>query len=138
LEQPDVNAKDTAQKAGDKLAKGMAGLSSAYDRMDQRAIVGLAFLAIAFILVGATPFETQTGTLYWLHTHGLSPRGYGIALALVGGVILRWPRSRFYGVLTLPFLVYVAGTVGYVMDGGINPIPAVLYIVLYIFILRAK
>lgn len=133
-----MNAKEAAQKVGDRVVRGLAGVSAAFDRIDLRAVVGLAFLVVGFILVGATPLSAQAGTLMWLHQHGISPRGYGILLALAGGLILYRPRTRYYGVLTLPFLVYVAGTAGYVADGGINPIPAVLYLVLYIFMLRAK
>lgn len=133
-----MNAKDRAQKLADKVARGLAGLSSAYDRIDQRAVVGLAFLTVGFILVGAMPLEDQSGTLLWLHQHGISPRGYGILLAVCGGLILYNPRSRYYGLLTLVFVFYVLATVGYVLSGGINPIPAVLYTVLYFFVLRAR
>lgn len=136
--QPDVNAKETAQKAGDRLSKGMVGISTAYRLIDQRAIVGLLFLVLALILVGAVPPQDQAGTVLWLHQHGVSPRGYGIALGIAGGVILRWPRSRYYGLLSLAFLPYLVGTVGYVATGMINPAPAVLYVVLYYFILRAE
>lgn len=135
---PDVKAKEAAEKAGDRIRRGMAGLSAAYDRIDLRAIVALVFLVVGFILVGAMPLDRQSGTLLWLHQHGVSPRGYGILLAVCGGLILRFPRARYYGVLTLPFLVYVLATVGYVAEGNINPIPAVLYLALYIFMLRAK
>lgn len=133
----DVKAKEAAQRASDRVTRGMEGISAAFQRIDQRAIVALMFLVLALVMVSTAPGESL-GTVQWLHQHGLSPRGYGFLLVAVGGIILRWPRSRFYGVLTLAFLPYVIGTVGYVATGAINPAPALLYVALYYFMLRAE
>lgn len=137
MDDTEVKTKEATQRAGDRVVRGMVGVSALFARIDQRAVVGLLFLALALVLVSYAPQET-TGTARWLHENGLSPRGYGFALSVAGGLILRWPRTRFYGVLTLAFLPYLIGTVGYMAGGGINPAPAILYVVLYYFILRAE
>jgi hypothetical protein len=121
-----------------RLAQGsltiFAGIDQVFRKIDQRAIAGLVFLLLALVLVS----RPDTGAIAWLYVHGLSPRGYGYAMVVVGGIILRWPRTRLYGLLILIFLPYLFGTFGYVLEGNINAAPGILYTALFYYMLRAE
>ena len=116
------------------MLKVSAAINLAFANIDQRAVVGLAFVLIAFSMLGSPSF----GAAALLAQVGVSPRGYAYIVGAAGALILRWPRSRFYTLLTLVFMPYWLALLVAVAEQGASATPIIVYSLAGYFVLRAQ
>lgn len=103
----------------------------------QTVVEAHTVIGAGLIIMALSMFEKQpTGIIANMASWGISPRGFAVATAICGALILRYPKSAYYGILTMPILFYAAVTFDYVLDTDSSWTPVVITVVLWLLALQ--
>lgn len=114
-----------------RLKRGFLAIEDWLGGLDGRTIAGLCMLLMGL----SAAMSPEFSAILALSHLGLAPRAMALWLAFSGGLILRWPRSRWYTMLIAPLAMYFAGTVYYygamAPHSSATPIVVVGFLLLY-------
>lgn len=90
-----------------RFRRGFLAIEDWLGGLDGRTIAGLAMLLMG-LSVAMYPNFSAVSALAHL---GISPKVTALLLVSGGGVVLRWPNSRWYTLCLIPLALYFAGVV---------------------------
>lgn len=100
---------------------------------ETHTIVGLVMIAMALAILDKPSVGAAANLASW----GVSPRGFALTMAISGALILRFPKTRYYGILTMPFLLYMASFIDFVAESDTAWTPVAIYLGFWLLALRA-
>lgn len=70
---------------------------------------------------------------------GISPKGYALVIVLIGGFVLRHPKTDLYPMLMIPYLLYVFAVHQYtVVELKGAPTATIVYLAVWLLMQRAS
>jgi hypothetical protein len=123
---------------GQAIRKGFVVFALAMRKVEGRTLTGL-FLLVMGVTIAMYPSFSAAGQLAGI---GISPKLLAIMMAVSGGLILRWPDTRYYILLTFPFVLYVWGNINWVNNlgalGSLTPVVTTVFLFLFMVIAEAR